>query len=101
MSRSGLLVAVVALAVLAAWAVYGYAQGSGSVAAGAPSATAQSVEGTTQACEPAGCCGGCTTCPAFSDKNNDGVCDMAGTCAKHANGGCRGQKGCGWRGCAH
>jgi hypothetical protein len=92
--KSGLLLAVAALAVLAAWAAYGHAQDPGPLAAGTPSAAAQSVEEATPACcEPAGCGGGCTACPTFVDKDNDGVCDTAGTCAKHANGGCGGHKG--------
>jgi len=33
--------------------------------------------------------------PAFADKDNDGVCDTAGTCAKQTNGGCLARKGCG------
>ena len=93
MSRSGWLLAVAALALCAAWAVY--AQDTGPSATGAPSATAQSVEGTTPACEPAGCSGDCTACPGCADKHNDGVCDMAGTCAGHANGEGREHKGCG------
>jgi len=92
MSRSGLLVVVAALAVWAAWAVY--AQDTGPSAAGTPSAIEQCVGCTMPACESAGCCGGCVACPAFVDKDNDGVCDTAGTCAKHANGGCRGSKSC-------
>ena len=95
MSRSGLLVAVAVLAVWAAWAVY--AQGTGPLAAGTPSTTEQCVACTTPTCEPGGCCGGCMACPAFVDKDNDGVCDTAGTCAKRTNGGCGGQKGCGRR----
>jgi len=92
MSRSGLLVVVAVLAVCAAWAVY--AQGTGPSAAGTPSATEQCVGCTTPACESPGGCGGCVVCPAFVDNDNDGVCDMAGTCAKHTNGGCRGPEGC-------
>jgi hypothetical protein len=95
--KSGLLLAVAALAVLAAWAAYGYAQGPGPLAAGTPSVTEQCVACTTPACESAGCSGGCMAWPAFADKDNDGVCDTAGTCAKQANGGCGGQKGCGRR----
>ena len=92
MSRSGLLVAVVALAVLAAWAVY--AQGTGPSAAGTPSATEQCADCATPACESGGCCGGCMACPVFVDKDNDGVCDTAGTCSKRAPAGCGGHKGC-------
>jgi hypothetical protein len=92
MSRSGWLLAVVALALCAAWAVY--AQGTGPSATGTPSATEQCVACATPACESAGYCGGCVACPAFVDKDNDGVCDTAGTCAKQANGGCRARKGC-------
>jgi len=101
MSRSGLLLAVAALALCAAWAVY--AQGPGPLAAGAPSETEQCVACTTPACESAGCSGGCgysggcMAWPAFADKDSDGVCDTPGTCAKRANGGCGGQKGCGRR----
>jgi len=95
--KSGLLLAVAALAVLVVWAVYGYAQGPGPLAAGASSATEQCVACETPACEPAGCSGGCMACLAFVDKDNDGVCDTAGTCAKRTNGGCGGQKGCGRR----
>jgi len=99
MSRSGLLVVVAVLAVLAAWAVY--AQGTGPSAAGTPSATEQCVGCTTPACGAPGCCGGCLTCPAFVDENNDGVCDTAGTCAKHASAGCGGHTGCGRHGSSH
>jgi hypothetical protein len=99
MSRSGLLVAVGALALCAAWAVY--AQGTGPSAAGTPSATEQCVGCTTPACESAGCCGGCVACAAFVDKDNDGLCDTAGTCTKHANGGCREHRGYGWHGRAY
>jgi hypothetical protein len=108
MSRRGLLLMVTALALCAAWAVY--AQGTGPSATGTPSATEQCVGCTTPACEPAGCSGDCTACPGCADcsgdctvcsgcadKHNDGVCDTAGTCAKRANGGCGGQKGCGRR----
>ena len=92
MSKRGLLVVVGALAVWAAWTVY--AQGTGPSTPGTPSATEQCVGCTTPACEPAGCRGSCPACPAFVDKDKDGVCDTASTCAKHANGGCRRPKGC-------
>ena len=92
MSRRGLFVMVAALALWAAWTVY--AQGTGSSAADTPKATQQCATCPMPSCGPAGCCGGCGACPAFVDKDNDGVCDTAGTCAKPANAGCRGFQGC-------
>jgi hypothetical protein len=83
MSRRGLLVVAAALAVWAAWTVY--AQGTGPSTKSTPNATQQCAGCTKPSCDPAGCCGGC---PAFVDGNDDGVCDMAGTCTKHTNGNC-------------
>ncbi len=93
MSRRGWLAMVAALAVWAAWTVY--AQSTGPSAADTPKATQQCATCPMPSCGPAGCCGGCAACPAFVDQDNDGVCDVAGTCAKRANVGCRGPKNCG------
>jgi len=99
MSKRGLLVVVAVLAACAAWAVY--AQGKEPSAAGTPRATEQCVGCTTHSGEPASCCGDCTACPGCADKDCDGLCATAGTCAKHTNAGCGGHQGCGRRGSAN
>ena len=91
--KSGLVLGVAALAILTVLAVYGSVQSPGPLAAGAPSATNQCAACTGSDCKPAGGCEGCSACPAFTDQDNDGVCDTAGTCGKHANGGCSNHQG--------
>ena len=110
MSRTGLVLVVVALAALGAWAVYGYAQGQGPSAGG----TSLAADQATPVSEPTGCRGGCEACPedgnGVCDSVCDGVCDgMAACgrqgeaqCGKHGGkGGCGGGHGGNGGGCPH
>lgn len=105
MKKITLLVAIVAVAGVGAWAAYSYAQGVGPFAgSNAPCQRAA----CTPAPQPCGhaarhadgvACGkDCANCPDFKDQDKDGKCDVANECKgadctmcpAHTDAGCAG-----------
>jgi len=129
MKKFALVLAVMAVLGIAAWAAYAYGPRAARTvdlvpAAGVPEAGDASAASCPQGCS---CCdgqGGCrpecrdgcprgpegqcrkgaADCPRFEDRDGDGTCDRAGTCGRHGDGPQRGrgcQRSAGKMGCGH
>ena len=101
MSRTGLVLVlcVVALATLGAWAAYdGYAQGHGPSAGGTSLAADQAPEPTTPASEPTGCGAACgkhgeAQCGKQCGPDGEGGCGAGHGEAQRGKHGGRGREG--------
>jgi hypothetical protein len=90
MKKTMLIAVAVALAGVAAWTAYAYAQGMtpfGKESAVCPRAACAP---TAQQCDHAAAChkdvaachNDCNGCPEFKDEDKDGKCDVAGECRR-------------------